>query len=77
MKPFVGISLFVSLAILLGAAQNMKSDSTMQANAKFAQMSDEFVKDSLVLSPVTASGAGYHKHTDPKTGEDYRPRRAA
>ncbi len=69
MKPFVGISLFVSLAILLGAAQNMKSDSTMQANAKFAQMSDEFVKDSLVLSPVTASGAGYHKHTDPKTGK--------
>ena len=26
-----------------------------QANAKFAQMTDEFVKDSLALSPVNAS----------------------
>jgi len=43
--------------------------SNAQANAKFAQMTDEFVKDSLALSPVNASGAGYHKHTDPKTGK--------
>ena len=28
-----------------------------------------FVKDSLALSPVNASQAGYHKHTDPKTGK--------
>jgi len=40
-----------------------------QANAKFSQMCDQFVKDSLALSPVTASGAGYHKHLDPKTGK--------
>ena len=32
-------------------------------------MSDQFVKDSLALSPVSASQAGYHKHTDPKTGK--------
>ena len=32
-------------------------------------MSDRFVKDSLVLSPVSASQAGYHKHTDPATGK--------
>jgi uncharacterized protein (DUF885 family) len=48
----------------------MKStNANKQANAKFAQMTDEFVKDSLALSPVSASGAGYHKHTDPKTGK--------
>ena len=40
-----------------------------QANAKFAEMTDQFVKDSLALSPVSASQAGYHKHTDPKTGK--------
>ena len=40
-----------------------------QANAKFAEMTDRFVKDSLALSPVSASQAGYHKHTDPATGK--------
>ncbi len=32
-------------------------------------MTDQFVKDSLALSPVNASQAGYHKHIDPKTGK--------
>ena len=41
----------------------------MKPNAKFAEMSDRFVKDSLALSPVSASQAGYHKHTDPATGK--------
>ena len=48
-------------------AQTMKPNT--EANAKFAQMCDQFVKDSLALSPVNASQAGYHKHTDPKTGK--------
>ena len=39
------------------------------SNAKFAKMTDQFVKDSLALSPVNASQAGYHKHVDPKTGK--------
>ena len=36
---------------------------------KFAELSDEFVKASLVLSPSTASTAGYHAYVDPKTGK--------
>ena len=40
-----------------------------EAHTKFAQMTDQFVKDSLALSPVNATQAGYHKHKDPKTGE--------
>ena len=32
-------------------------------------MTDQFVKDSLALSPVSASQAGYHKHLDRKTGQ--------
>jgi uncharacterized protein (DUF885 family) len=36
---------------------------------KFAKLSDQFLKESLVLSPSSASGAGYHIHVDPKTGK--------
>ena len=36
---------------------------------KFAALSDQFMKDSLALSPVSASAAGYHTHLDSKTGQ--------
>ncbi len=36
---------------------------------KFAELSDRFMKDSLALSPSSASQAGYHNHLDPKTGK--------
>lgn len=39
------------------------------AAQKFAELSDQFMKDSLALSPTSASQAGYHKHTDPRTGK--------
>ncbi len=39
------------------------------ASRKFAAMSDEFIKESLVLAPTTASSAGYHTYVDPKTGK--------
>jgi uncharacterized protein (DUF885 family) len=67
MKHLFGILFVFSLASLISTAQNMKPNT--QPNAKFSQMSDEFVKDSLALSPVSASQAGYHKHTDPNTGK--------
>ena len=47
------------------------SEKNMPASAaseKFAQLSDQFLKDSLALSPTNASAAGYHHHVDPKTG---------
>lgn len=37
-------------------------------NSKFSQLEDRFVKESLAISPVSASQAGYHKHVDAKTG---------
>jgi uncharacterized protein (DUF885 family) len=68
MKLVVRIIFLLSLTSLLVTAQNMKSTSSNKAaNAKFAEMTDQFVKDSLALSPVSASQAGYHKHADPKT----------
>jgi uncharacterized protein (DUF885 family) len=36
---------------------------------KFAELSDQFIKESLALSPTTASSVGYHKHIDSKTGK--------
>jgi len=48
-------------------AQTIK---TMEQDSnKFSQLSDQFVKMSLALSPVSASQAGYHKHLDPQTGK--------
>lgn len=35
------------------------------ASRKFAALSDEFIKESLVLAPTTASSAGYHTYVDP------------
>src|SRR5258706_273927 len=36
---------------------------------KFAELSDQFMKASLALSPTLASSVGYHKHIDAKTGK--------
>ena len=46
-----------------------ESNSGAPGNAKFLAMADQFVKESLVLSPVNASQAGYHQHVDAKTGK--------
>lgn len=42
---------------------------SQSGSAKFSALCNRFVKDSLALSPVGASQAGYHKHVDPKTGK--------
>ncbi len=46
-----------------------RKNSGPSAGQKFTELSDQFMKESLALSPTTASAAGYHKHTDPKTGK--------
>jgi uncharacterized protein (DUF885 family) len=38
-------------------------------NAKFAKLSEDFIHETLVLSPSSASQAGYHQYVDPKTGK--------
>lgn len=43
-------------------------DSRAAASKKFAVLSDQFMKDSLSWSPVSASAAGYHLHMDPRSG---------
>jgi uncharacterized protein (DUF885 family) len=72
MKYTLRIILLLSLISTLSTAQSKTTNRMShpnQVNAQFSQMTDQFVKDSLALSPVSASQAGYHKHLDPKTGQ--------
>jgi uncharacterized protein (DUF885 family) len=70
MKYLLRILLLLSLISTFSAAQHANHMShPHQANAQFSKMTDQFVKESLALSPVSASYAGYHKHVDSKTGK--------
>jgi uncharacterized protein (DUF885 family) len=46
-----------------------KNVSKQAGAMDFEKAADQFMKEWLVLSPVNASQAGFHKHTDPKTGK--------
>jgi uncharacterized protein (DUF885 family) len=46
-----------------------KAKASVQSSQAFAALADRFVKESLALSPVSASYAGYHKHPGKKAGE--------
>jgi uncharacterized protein (DUF885 family) len=48
----------------------LTSTSSAETNAKFAKLSEEFIHETLALSPSTASQAGYHQHVDPRTGKN-------
>ena len=54
------VAIALSACALAGSAQ--------QTNEKFAKLSEQFIHETLALSPASASQAGYHKHVDPKTG---------
>ncbi|MGC2110442.1 MAG: DUF885 domain-containing protein [Candidatus Korobacteraceae bacterium] len=74
MKSLSILLSFLTFASMTGATQNMpqtnsSTPTAAQVNQKFSQMTDQFVKESLALSPVNASQAGYHQHVDPKTGK--------
>jgi uncharacterized protein (DUF885 family) len=71
--------LFCAAAVLLVLMISQRSNSQQQGQPsynsqsatakKFAALSDQFMKDSLALSPSNASAAGYHTHLDAKTGK--------
>src|ERR1700746_1778965 len=64
-----GLLLFLITISIMGQTMKSPAKSDANASAKFSAMEDQFVKDSLALSPVSASQAGYHKHVDAKTGK--------
>ena len=57
----------VVMAAMVAAGQT-KSMST-QPDPKFLKLAEQYMYESLALSPASASYAGYHKHTDAKTGK--------
>ncbi len=59
--------ILLSALILTAAAEAQTMSANKSFNPKFLALYDQFVKESLALSPVGASQAGYHKHVDPKT----------
>lgn len=64
----LGIVMITPPADAQETGRSAKSSETPAAQ-KFAELSDQFMKESLALSPTTASGVGYHKHIDAKTGK--------
>src|ERR1700687_5454787 len=64
--------LFAMLFCLLLAAPLMSQNSVVKPSAPnpdFDRLAAQFMYDSLALSSVNASQAGYHKHLDPTTGK--------
>jgi uncharacterized protein (DUF885 family) len=60
---------FTLVALMTSVSSFSQSSSSLGAAQKFAELSDEFMKNSLALAPTSASGAGYHKHLDRATGK--------
>ncbi|KAA6465156.1 DUF885 domain-containing protein [Acidobacteria bacterium AB60] len=58
----------LSLSFAAYAAGPSQGVPASDAGAKFAQLSEQFIHETLALSPSLASQAGYHKHVDPRTG---------
>ena len=59
---------------MVAAAQTNSKSKTGKGNSKagggaqkFLPLAGQFMRESLALSPVNASQAGYHRHTDPVT----------
>lgn len=65
-NAFLGVAL---CAVLIVTALQASPSPNPDVSTKFAELSDQFMKESLALSPTNASAAGYHKHLDPKTGK--------
>jgi sugar lactone lactonase YvrE/uncharacterized protein (DUF885 family) len=61
--------LFLALSMSTTIAAQQMRPASEQSNQKLSALEDQFVKESLALSPVNASQAGYHKHVDAKTGK--------
>ena len=59
--------LALCLSICATLMAQTKSNPT-DSGARFAQLSAQFIHETLALSPSNASRAGYHKHVDAKTG---------
>ena len=62
--------------VLVTQAKEKPKPAGKAASSSFLQLEDEFMKESLALSPVSASQAGYHRHKgrelDPELDDELR-----
>src|SRR5215469_9319367 len=68
MRTTIVYCMVTLVAAALSTSGSM-SDPDSHDASKFSVEAEEFMHDSLALSPVNASQAGYHKHPDPQTGK--------
>ncbi|MGB6194576.1 MAG: DUF885 domain-containing protein [Terracidiphilus sp.] len=57
------------LSVFSSAAVAQTAGSPTASSAKFSRLCEDFIHQTLALSPATASQVGYHEHLDPKTGK--------
>ncbi len=60
---------FIAASLLLTSFLVLSPDEALAANKKFADLSYQFMKETLARSPSSASQMGYHKHKDAKSGK--------
>jgi uncharacterized protein (DUF885 family) len=68
MRNLVFLSILLS-ALAAGGQKRVMATDTQQRDPKFAALAEQYMYESLAISPVNASYAGYHKQTNPKTGK--------
>jgi hypothetical protein len=69
MRKSLLVTTILLLAIAaLGQKKTMSTDHQSR-DPKFAKLAEQYMYESLAISPVSASYAGYHKHSDARTGK--------
>ena len=61
--------LIVVCVLISNLLMAQTSNSEPAANPKFAKLSEDFIHETLALSPSNASQVGYHQHLEPKSGK--------
>ena len=76
MKLAPAVFFFVLIATFLhgqkAAHRTPEAPVTGTPSERLAKLSEQFLHESLQLSPLAASAAGYHTYTDPQTGRQVR-----
>jgi len=70
-RVFIAIAFLAPVLMAQTPSKSSNPERTGGADTSeaFARLTEQFIHESLVLSPATASQAGYHKHLDTKTGK--------
>jgi uncharacterized protein (DUF885 family) len=68
MRNLVVVSILLGAVISI-AAEKQVSTNTPGHNPSFAKLAEQYMYESLAISPVNASYAGYHQHSDVASGK--------